>query len=44
MVLLQENMELFNMQDNQESDIWLSYIAFIDNLIEETLFKTIACR
>lgn len=44
MVLLKENMELFNMQDNQESDIWLSYIAFIDNLIEETLFKTIACR
>nr|XP_026486610.1 dynein beta chain, ciliary [Vanessa tameamea] len=42
-VLLKENMELFNMQDNQDSEIWLSYIAFIDGLIEETLFKSIAC-
>lgn len=43
-VLLRENMELFNMQDNQDSEIWLSYVAFIDGLIEETLFKSIACR
>lgn len=43
-VLLQENMELFNMQDNQDSEIWLSYVSFIDGLIEETLFKSIACR
>lgn len=43
-VLLRENMELFNMQDNQDSEIWLSYVSFIDGLIEETLFKSIACR
>ncbi|KAI8438868.1 hypothetical protein MSG28_011209 [Choristoneura fumiferana] len=41
--LLKENMELFNMQDNQDSEIWLNYVAFIDNLFEEALFKTIAC-
>ncbi|XP_049878702.1 dynein beta chain, ciliary [Pectinophora gossypiella] len=41
--LLKENMELFNMQDNQESEIWLNYVAFIDNLLEESLFKCIAC-
>lgn len=42
--LLDENMQLFNMQDNQNSQIWLNYVAFIDALIEESLFKTIACR
>lgn len=42
--LLNENMELFNMQDNQDSEIWLSYVAFIDALIKEALFKTIAVR
>ncbi|KAI5645013.1 dynein heavy chain and region d6 of dynein motor domain-containing protein [Phthorimaea operculella] len=40
--LLKENMELFNMQENQESEIWLNYVAFIDNLLEESLFKCIA--
>lgn len=42
--LLKENMELFNMQDNQESEIWLQYVEFIDNMIEEALFKCIGCR
>lgn len=42
--LLNENMVLFNMQDNQSSEIWLSYVAFIDNLIKDSLFKSIACR
>lgn len=42
--LLKENMELFNMQDNQESVIWLQYVEFIDNMIEEALFKCIGCR
>lgn len=37
-------MNLFNMQDNQDSEIWLNYVAFIDILIEEALFKTIAVR
>lgn len=32
------------MQDNQDSEIWLNYVAFIDALIEEALFKTIAVR
>ena len=32
------------MQNNQDSEIWLSYVSFIDGLIEETLFKSIACR
>ncbi|VVC95211.1 unnamed protein product, partial [Leptidea sinapis] len=41
--LLDENMELFNMQDNQNSEKWLAYVAFIDKLIEEELFKSIAC-
>ncbi|CAG4954204.1 unnamed protein product [Colias eurytheme] len=31
------------MQENQDSEIWLAYVAFIDNLIEESLFKSIAC-
>ncbi|CAG9581720.1 unnamed protein product [Danaus chrysippus] len=31
------------MQDNQDSEIWLAYVSFIDGLIEETLFKAIAC-
>ena len=42
--LLNENMQLFNMQDNQNSQIWMNYVAFIDALLEEALFKTIACR
>lgn len=42
--LLNENMELFNMQNNQNSEIWMNYVAFIDALLEEALFKTIACR
>lgn len=42
--LLNENMQLFNMQDNQNSEIWMNYVAFIDALLEEALFKTIACR
>lgn len=42
--LLTENMQLFNMQDNQNSEIWMNYVAFIDSLMEESLFKTIACR
>lgn len=42
--LLDENMELFNMQDNQDGEIWLNYVAFIDSLMEETLFKSVACR
>ncbi|CAH1639911.1 unnamed protein product [Spodoptera littoralis] len=41
--LLNENMELFNMQNNQNSEIWMNYVAFIDALLEEALFKTIAC-
>ncbi|XP_028172090.1 dynein beta chain, ciliary-like [Ostrinia furnacalis] len=41
--LLQENMELFNMQNNQECEAWKNYVTFIDNLIEESLFKSIAC-
>lgn len=42
--LLAENMELFNMQDNQGSEIWGNYVAFIDVLMEESLFKCVACR
>lgn len=42
--LLNENMQLFNMQDNQDSEIWINYVAFIDKMIEEALFKCIACR
>lgn len=42
--LLKENMELFNMQDNQESEIWLQYVEFIDSMIEESLFKCVATR
>lgn len=42
--LLNENMQLFNMQDNQNSEIWRNYVAFIDLLLEDALFKTIACR
>ncbi|CAH0405196.1 unnamed protein product [Chilo suppressalis] len=41
--LLKENMELFNMQENQDSEIWRNYVSFIDNLMEESLFKCIAC-
>ncbi|KAL4716849.1 hypothetical protein ACJJTC_012660 [Scirpophaga incertulas] len=42
-ILLKENMELFNMQDNQDSDIWRNYVSFIDNLMAESLFKCVAC-
>lgn len=42
--LLDENMQLFSMQENQDSEKWLAYVAFIDSLIEESLFKSIACR
>lgn len=42
--LLEENMNLFNMQDSQNSVIWLNYVTFVDALMEDTLFKTIACR
>lgn len=42
--LLNENMMLFNMQENQDSEIWLAYVAFIDSLFQESLFKSIACR
>lgn len=42
--LLKENMELFNMQDNQDSEIWVNYVAFIDALLEESIFRSIACR
>lgn len=43
-VLLKENMELFNMQANQDSEIWVNYVAFIDALLEESVFRSIACR
>lgn len=42
--LLKENMHLFNMQDSQDIEIWLNYVTFIDALMEETIFKTVACR
>ncbi|XP_045488493.1 dynein beta chain, ciliary [Pieris rapae] len=41
--LLDENMHLFSMQESQDSVKWLAYVAFIDGLIEEALFKSIAC-
>ncbi|XP_041975803.1 dynein beta chain, ciliary [Aricia agestis] len=41
--LLAESMALFNMVDCPTSDIWLAYVAFIDALLEEALFKSIAC-
>lgn len=42
--LLNENMELFNMQENQNSEIWINYVSFVDSLMEESIFKSIACR
>lgn len=42
--LLKENMELFNMQNNQDSEIWINYVVLIDNLMKEALFKSVACR
>ncbi|KAL4716976.1 hypothetical protein ACJJTC_012787 [Scirpophaga incertulas] len=42
-VLVKKNMFLFNMQDNQDSVAWKNYVFYIDNLMEVTLLKSIAC-
>lgn len=43
-VLLNQNMELFEMTDKQDNPKWISYIDFVDKIILSYLYQTVGCR
>lgn len=42
--LLQQNLELFGMEQAADSSRWLDYVGYVDNIIYESLLKTVGCR
>lgn len=43
-VLLQQNMQLFQMTDKQDSTKWLNYIDYIDQTVMSYLYQSVGCR
>lgn len=42
--LLQQNMQLFEMEDKQSDPKWVKYIEFVDGIALNYLFQTVGCR
>jgi hypothetical protein len=42
--LVQQNLELFGMQQAADSSHWRDYVGYIDNIICESLLKIVGCR
>lgn len=42
--LLQQNMQLFEMEDKQDDPRWLKYIEFVDGIVLNYLFQSVGCR
>ena len=42
--LLNENMNLFEMQDELDSPYWKAYVEYIDSIVSDSLLRTIGCR
>jgi hypothetical protein len=42
--LVQQNLELFGMEQAVDSSPWLDYVGYVDNIIYESLLKTVGCR
>lgn len=42
--LLQQNMQLFEMEDKQNDSKWLKYTEFVDGIVLNYLFQTVGCR
>lgn len=41
---LQQNMQLFEMEDKQNDAKWVQYIEFVDGIVLNYLFQTVGCR
>ncbi|XP_021937393.1 dynein beta chain, ciliary isoform X2 [Zootermopsis nevadensis] len=41
--LLQQNLDLFGMEQAADSSRWLDYVGYVDNIIYESLLKTVGC-
>jgi hypothetical protein len=42
--LVRQNLELFGMEQAADSPHWLNYVGYVDNIICESLLKTVGCR
>ncbi|XP_031336595.1 dynein beta chain, ciliary isoform X1 [Photinus pyralis] len=42
-VLVEHNMQLFEMLERQEDPNWLSYVSYIDQIVMSYLYQTIGC-
>jgi dynein heavy chain len=42
--LVQQNLELFGMEQAVDSPHWLDYVDYVDNIVCESLLKTVGCR
>lgn len=43
-VLLNQNMELFEMTDKQDDPKWINYIEYVDKIALSYLYQTVGCR
>lgn len=42
--LLKENLELFQMTENQDSQYWVAYVNYIDSIVYHNVLSTVGCR
>lgn len=43
-VLLNQNMELFEMVNTSDNPKWINYVNYIDKIVMSYLYQTIGCR
>ncbi|GFG28503.1 hypothetical protein Cfor_03628 [Coptotermes formosanus] len=42
--LVKQNLKLFGMEQAADSSHWLDYVGYVDNIVCESLLKTVGCR
>jgi len=42
--LVEQNLKLFSMEQVADSSQWLDYVGYVDNIVSESLLKTVGCR
>lgn len=42
--LLDQNLELFGMREQQDSEMWLKYVDYVDGIVLQYLYKAVGCR
>lgn len=42
--LVEQNLKLFSMEQLADSSQWLNYVGYVDNMVSESLLKTVGCR